>query len=339
MFSSFNLNDKNEKALQDNISNNLNFYNNKINKYFNNEFINKLKDIKIKDVICKDNKDINIDTLKNISLNVDIKEQKLNKAYQDYYNYKNDLINTLKEKGIQAYKNYNEIKKVLKMTQNEYDENKKKFEKKKKEINSELKTAIESNNNYQSDSSKALNELYFSLSYKESDYFNNNKFISNNNYNNINSSAKKNIKDNDLETMIEILSSLPTDKIDILKGLTNLEKQDAVMIINSSLNKGLEEGKNAYNNDNYDENEGRNDNDDSSEDKESNTIIQIIEKCVNSYYNKKLIPKIQIEQIDTYHYTFENIKVELTIDPDKENNLLTSDGENFESWLVKHFTS
>jgi hypothetical protein len=162
MFSSFNLNDKNERALQDNISNNLNFYNNKINKYFNNEFINKLKDIKIKDVICKDNKDINIDTLKNISLNVDIKEQKLNKAYQDYYNYKNDLINTLKEKGIQAYKNYNEIKKVLKMTQNEYDENKKKFEKKKKEINSELKTAIESNNNYQSDSSKALNELYFS---------------------------------------------------------------------------------------------------------------------------------------------------------------------------------
>ena len=27
--------------------------------------------------------------------------------------------------------------------------------------------------------------------------------------------------------MIEILSSFPTDKIDILKGLTNLEKQDA----------------------------------------------------------------------------------------------------------------
>ena len=141
--------------------------------------------------------------------------------------------------------------------------------------------------------------------------------------------------------MIEILSSLPTDKIDILKGLTNLEKQDAVMIINSSLNKGLEEGKNMYNNDNYngDENEDGNGNDDSSEDRESNNIIQIIEKCVNSYYNKKLIPKIQIEQIDTYHYTFENLKVELTLDPNKENNLLTSDGENFESWLIKHFTS
>ena len=340
VFSSFNLNDKNQKILQENINTNLNFYNNKINKYFNNELINKLKDIKIKDEIYKNNKDINIDTMKNISSNIDIKEQQLNKAYQDYYNYKNELINTLKEKGIQSYKNYNEVKKVLKMTQNEYEENKKKYEKKKKEINSELKTAIESNNNYQNESNKALNELYFSLSYKESDYFNNNKFNCNNN--NINSNAKKNIKDNDLETMIEILSSLPTDKIDILKGLTNLEKQDAVMIINSSLNKGFEEEKNMYNNNdnyNYDENDGRNENDDSSEDKESNTIIQIIEKCVNSYYNKKLIPKIQIEQIDTYHYTFENLKVELTLDPDKENNLLTSDGENFESWLVKHFTS
>ena len=142
--------------------------------------------------------------------------------------------------------------------------------------------------------------------------------------------------------MIEILSSFPTDKIDILKGLTNLEKQDAVLIINSNLNKVFEEEKkkNLYNNENYnfDENDfKKDDNDDSSEDKESNTIIQIIEKCVNSYYNKKLIPKIQIEQIDTYHYTFGNLKVELTMDPEKENNLITSEGENFELWLVKNF--
>ena len=90
--------------------------------------------------------------------------------------------------------------------------------------------------------------------------------------------------------MIEILSSFPTDKIDILKGLTSLEKQDAVLIINSNLNKVFEEEKkmNLYNNENYnfDENDfKKDDNDDSSEDKESNTIIQIIEKCVNSYYN------------------------------------------------------
>ena len=139
--------------------------------------------------------------------------------------------------------------------------------------------------------------------------------------------------------MIEILSSLPTDKIDILKGLTNLEKQDAVLIINSSLNKEAE--KEMFNNENYnyDENDCKTENDDSSEDKESNTIIQIIEKCVNSYYNKKLIPKIQIEQIDTYHYTFENLKIELTLDQTRENNLVTSDGENFEAWLVNNFTS
>jgi hypothetical protein len=328
----------------------LNFYNNKINKNFNNDLINKLKEIKIKDEIYKNNEDVNIDLLKNISSNIDIKEQKLNKIYQDYYNNKNNSISLLKEKGIQSYKNYNEVKKVLRVTQNEYDENKKKYDKRKKEINEELNNIINNSTNdktsSQNDSIKTLNDLFFSLSYtvkkiKKSDY---NKFINNNNHFNINANAKKNIKDNDLQTMIEILSSFPTDKIDILKGLTNLEKQDAVLIINSNLNKVFEEEKkmNLYNNENYnfDENEfKRDDNDDSSEDKESNTIIKIIEKCVNSYYNKKLIPKIQIEQIDTYHYTFENLKVELAMDPEKENNLITSGGENFEFWLVKNFAS
>ena len=327
--------EKISKNFNDNINYNLQFYNTKINKYFNNEFINYLKGIKIKDQLYKNNttnKEINIDLLKNISLNIENKEQKLNKIYQEYYNNKNKEIEKLKEKGNQYYKNYNQVKKVLKKIQTEYDENKEKYDKSKQKINLELQKILDNNNNYLKN--KNLNELSFSSSsFKESDYFNNNKFISGG-FNSINNSnMKKNIKDNDLETMIEILSSLPTDKIDILKGLTNLEKQDAIMIINSSLNKDFEEEKF-----NYDENE-KNENDDSSEDKESNIIIQIIEKCVNSYYNKKLIPKIQIEQIDTYHYTFENLKVELLLDPDKENNLITSDGENFESWLVKNFIS
>ena len=339
---SFDNNDKISKNIQENINNNLNFFNNKINKNFNNDLINKLKGIKIKDQLFqnKNLKDINTDFLKNISSNIDIKEQELNKIYQNYYNAKNKEIELLKEKGIQKYKNYIEIKKALKVAQIEYEENKKKYEKIKKDINAEFQKVIDSHNDYlKNNSNKALNELFFSLSFKESDYFNNKFINNNNNVNNLN--AKKNIKDNDLETMIEILSSLPSDKIDILKGLTNLEKQDAVLIINSNLNKDLEEEKNIFNNENYnfDENDIKNENDDSSEDKESNTIIQIIEKCVNSYYNKKLIPKIQIEQIDTYHYTFENLKVELTLDPNKENNLITSEGKNFESWLVKNFTS
>ena len=336
-------NEKISKNMHDNInSNNKHFYDNTTNKNFNNDLINKLKGIKIKDQIYKNEniKEINSDLLKNISLNIDRGEQELNKIYQDYYNEKNNEIEILKEKGIQSYKNYIELKKILKSEQNEYLENNKNYEKLKNEINKDLQNEIDNNNNYlKNNSNKTLNELFFSLSFKESDYFNNNKFINNNNINNINN-TKKNIKDNDLETMVEILSSLPTDKIDILKGLTNLEKQDAVLIINSNLNKDLEE-KNLLNNENYnfDENENKTENEDSSEDQESNTIIQIIEKCVNSYYNRKLIPKIQIEQIDTYHYTFENLKIELALDPDKENNLITSDGENFETWLVKNFAS
>ena len=341
-FSSFDQNDKIPNNSKENISNNLNFYNIKKNKYFNNDLINKLKVIKIKDGLYKNNnnKDINTDLIKTISTNIDIKEQELNKIYQKYYMEKNKQIDILKEKGIQSYKKYIEVKKLLKFVQNEYDENKKKYEKIKNDVNNDLQKVIDINNDdMKINSNKALNELFFSLSFKESDYFNSNKFIPSNNNSLHNVKKKKNIKDNDLETMIEILSSLPTDKIDILKGLTNLEKQDAVLIINSSLNKEIE--KDMFNNENYNcyENDSKTENDDSSEDKESNTIIQIIEKCVNSYYNKKLIPKIQIEQIDTYHYTFENLKIELTLDPTRENNLVTSDGENFEAWLVNNFTS
>ena len=341
-FSSFDQNDKIPNNSKENISNNLNFYNIKINKYFNNDLINKLKVIKIKDRLYKtnNNKDINTDLIKTISSNIDIKEQELNKIYQKYFMEKNKQIDILKGKGIQNYKKYIEVKKLLKFAQNEYDENKKKYEKIKSDINNDLQKVIDINNDdMKINLNKALNELFFSLSFKESEYFNSNKFIPSNNNSLHNVNTKKNIKDNDLETMIEILSSLPIDKIDILKGLTNLEKQDAVLIINSSLNKEAE--KDMFNNENYncDENDCKIENDDSSEDKESNTIIQIIEKCVNSYYNKKLIPKIQIEQIDTYHYTFENLKIKLTLDPNRENNLLTSDGENFETWLVNNFTS
>ena len=75
-----------------NINNNLNFYINKINKNFNNDLINKLKEIKIKDEIYKNNEDVNIDLLKNISSNIDIKEQKLNKIYQEYNKNKNNSI-------------------------------------------------------------------------------------------------------------------------------------------------------------------------------------------------------------------------------------------------------
>ena len=77
------------------------------------------------------NKDINTDLIKAISTNIDIKEQELSKRCQKYYKEKNKQIEILKEKGIQSYKKYTEVKKLLKFGQNEYDENKKNMKKKK----------------------------------------------------------------------------------------------------------------------------------------------------------------------------------------------------------------
>ena len=77
------------------------------------------------------NKDINTDLIKAISTNIDIKKQELKKRYQKYYKEKNKQIVILKEKGIQSYKKYTEVKKLLKFGQNEYDENKKNMKKKK----------------------------------------------------------------------------------------------------------------------------------------------------------------------------------------------------------------
>ena len=91
----------------------------------------------------------------------------MNKIYQDYYNKKNNSINLLKEKGILSYINYNEIKKALRVTQNEHGINEEKYDKKKKEINEELNNKINNstkgNKSSQNDSIETLNDLFFSL--------------------------------------------------------------------------------------------------------------------------------------------------------------------------------
>lgn len=246
----------------------------------------------------------------------------MNKKYVNSFIEKNSK---LKEKGIENANKYIWIKKNFVKIKSEFEKNQKEYEKKKSEVKNEISQAQKQIQNINKETDKYLNDLFNSI------------FC-----NNINLAKSKIEKD--INEMVNIVKIIESEHIDILKGLTELEKKEAIFLL------GLNRDDNSNIDDEsrktsiYSYNNGSNqrspnaEEDSSSEDEESNKIIKIIEKCVNTYYNKKLIPKIQIEQIDTYHYSFEDLKIELVFDPEDENNLITSCGENFELWLVNHFS-
>ena len=67
-------------------------------------------------------------------------------------------------------------------------------------------------------------------------------------------------------------------------------------------------------------------------------IIHLMEKVVNDYYSRKLIPNVKIDQINAQKYVFEfqekRAEVELYI---HESFLLCKDGTLFEDWLISNF--
>ena len=67
---------------------------------------------------------------------------------------------------------------------------------------------------------------------------------------------------------------------------------------------------------------------------ESDKIIMEIEKITNKNYCDNIIRPMEIIQISNNEYLFDNIKLVLFF---KNNELITNDNENFESWLIRNF--
>jgi hypothetical protein len=118
--------------------------------------------------------------------------------------------------------------------------------------------------------------------------------------------------------MIDILNILKKSPNNISEKLDKNEKEELEKILNKRpINHKLE----MQNNENLMK-------------KESEKIIIEIERITNKNFNDNIIRQMEIIQISNNEYLFDNIKLFLFF---KNNELITKDNENFESWLIRNF--
>ena len=123
---------------------------------------------------------------------------------------------------------------------------------------------------------------------------------------------------NDINAMIDILNILKKCPNNISEKLDKNEKEELEKILNKRpINHKLE----MQNNENFLK-------------KESEKIIIEIERITNKNFNDNIIRQMEIIQISNNEYLFDNIKLVLFF---KNNELITNDNENFESWLIRNF--
>ena len=80
------------------------------------------------------------------------------------------------------------------------------------------------------------------------------------------------------------------------------------------------------------------DNDNDNENEIGSKIIALIENDVNELFSQKMITNVNIDQINTYQYSFTDDKGSKLITFKIENDKLYSDkGEGFDEWLIKNF--
>ena len=134
--------------------------------------------------------------------------------------------------------------------------------------------------------------------------------------NKINSNSISDI--NDINAMIDILNILKKCPNNISEKLDTKEKEELGKILTKRpINHKLEIQNNAILMKN-----------------ESDKIIMEIEKITNKNYCDNIIRPMEIIQISNNEYLFDNIKLVLFF---KNNELITNDNENFESWLIRNF--
>lgn len=245
----------------------------------------------------------------------------LNKTFPDDLDKKREVyltlhseIKNISEQYIKTIKNLsktnNDIKSTSKEYFNDYVKLKKKFKQERKKLNKQ-KIALQNEIAYNNQNNTRLKEnkekVLESFSEATKKY-----------------SSMGEMVDTDVNIMIDILNTLKFYNVNLSKGFS--EKEEA------KLNEILEGRNRLLTNE---VNPPGNDSNGTDED-ESDQIVTLIEEIVNNNFNAKLIPRIKIEQVDTFTYIFDGIKMTLEYTQDK-TNLRCKDGTDFESWLRSTF--
>ena len=133
----------------------------------------------------------------------------------------------------------------------------------------------------------------------------------------VNGVVQANINDNDndseMKMMCELLRKAFMNGVNVCEGMDENERTVLKRLI------GVQE-------------------EDDNENEIGSKIIALIENDVNELFSQKMITNVNIDQINTYQYSFTDDKGSKLITFKIENDKLYSDqGEGFDEWLIKNF--
>jgi hypothetical protein len=125
--------------------------------------------------------------------------------------------------------------------------------------------------------------------------------------------ANINDNDNEMKMMCELLGKAFMNGVNVCEGLDEDERTALKRLID------VQE-------------------EDDNENEIGSKIIALIENDVNELFSQKMITNVNIDQINTYQYSFTDDKGSKLITFKIENDKLYSDqGEGFDEWLIKNF--
>ena len=271
-----------------------------------------------------------INSLKNLNQNLHNKYKEIGKKYNEMINRLNSTNEIIRNKAINHWNNYKNLKKELYKKRVELKNKKNKIE---KDVNNNNIENEEIQNNFQK--------------YKnEKDIFLNKLSNGEGGLNNANNLAviSSGTNNSDIKMLSEAVKKIASLGYDIIDGMKINEEERKLLsvIIGINLCDNIKNEDDEEDKRNEENNEGEIDENNIKDDFEfGNKIVALIERDVNELYSRKLIHQVKIDQIDAITYSFSDDVKEKNVSFKIENNNLfcIDNGESFTVWLLSNFST
>ena len=271
-----------------------------------------------------------INSLKNLNQNLHNNYKEIGKKYNEMINRLNSTNEIIRNKAINHWNNYKNLKKELYKKRVELKNKKNKIE---KDVNNNNIENEEIQNNFQK--------------YKnEKDIFLNKLSNGEGGLNNANNLAviSSGTNNSDIKMLSEAVKKIASLGYDIIDGMKINEEERKLLsvIIGINLCDNIKNEDDEEDKRNEENNEGEIDENNIKDDFEfGNKIVALIERDVNELYSRKLIHQVKIDQIDAITYSFSDDVKEKNVSFKIENNNLfcIDNGESFTVWLLSNFST
>ena len=308
-----------ENMYQNNIEN--------INELINIDYINQIKNVLENDYQRILPNDIN--SLKNFNINLYKKYKEIGNKYNETIQGLNNINENIRNKAINYWNNYKDLKNQLYKKRIE-------LKNKKNKLENEININNLDNEELQKNFIKYKNEKDIFL----------NKLTNGDSGNSANNLAviSSGTNNSDIKMLSEAVKKISSLGYDIIDGMKINEEERKLLsvIIGINLCDNMKNEEDEEDKRNEDNNEGEIDENNIKDDFEfGNKIVALIERDVNELYSRKLIHQVKIDQIDAITYSFSDDAKEKNVSFKIENNNLfcIESGESFTVWLLSNFST